>query len=93
MIRNRVAGEKKGEILLYALSTCVWCRKVKDLLNSMKVEYDYIDVDAVPLEEKQPVMDEVKIHNPQCSFPTLVVNNKCIVGYKEDRIKEALKNE
>ncbi|MHC9539058.1 MAG: glutaredoxin family protein [Vulcanimicrobiota bacterium] len=93
MIRNRVAGEKKGEILLYALSTCVWCRKVKDLLNSMKVEYDYIDVDAVPREEKQQVMDEVKIHNPQCSFPTVVINNKCIVGYKEDRIREALKNE
>lgn len=93
MIRNRVAGEKKGEILLYALSTCVWCRKVKDLLNSMKVEYDYIDVDAVPREEKQQVMDEMKIHNPQCSFPTLVVNNSCIVGFKEDRIKEALKNE
>jgi len=93
VIRNRVAGEKKGEILLYALSTCVWCRKVKDLLNSMKVEYDYIDVDAVPREEKQQVMDEMKIHNPQCSFPTLVVNNSCIVGFKEDRIKEALKNE
>lgn len=93
MIKNHVAGEKKGEILLYALSTCVWCRKVKDLLNSMKVEYDYVDVDAVPLEEKHQVMDKMKIHNPQCSFPTLVVNNSCIVGFKEDRIKEALKNE
>ncbi|MGV8122189.1 MAG: glutaredoxin family protein [Candidatus Xenobiia bacterium LiM19] len=93
MIRNRVAGEKKGEILIYALSTCVWCRKVKDLLNSMKVEYDYIDVDAVPREEKQQVMDEMKIHNPQCSFPTVVINNSCIVGFKEDRIREALKNE
>ncbi len=91
VIKKHVAGEKKGEILLYALSTCVWCRKVKDLLSSMEIEYDYIDVDEVPKDEKQKIMDEVKIHNPQCSFPTLIVNDSCIIGFKEDRIKEALK--
>lgn len=93
LIKKHVAGEKKGEILLYALSTCGWCRKVKELLNSMKVEYDYIDVDEVPREEKQQIMDDVRAHNPQCSFPTVVINNSCIVGFKEDRIREALKNE
>ncbi len=30
-------------------------------------------------------------YNPHRSFPTLVINNeKCIVGFKEDEIREAL---
>lgn len=91
MEKKHVAGDKKGDVLLYALSTCVWCRKVKDLLNTLKVEYDYIDVDEVPRDEKEKLMDEVRKHNPQCSFPTLVVNDGCIIGFKEDKIKEALK--
>jgi len=33
--------------------------------------------------------------NPRCSFPTIKINEKVIVGYKEKEIKEALgiKNE
>ena len=37
-------------------------------------------------------MEELKKWNPRCSFPTIVINDsKCIVGFKEDDIKEAVK--
>ena len=35
-------------------------------------------------------MDDVKKFNPKCSFPTIIIGEKVIVGYKEDEIKEAL---
>jgi len=28
--------------------------------------------------------------NPRCSFPTIIIGDKVIVGHKEDEIKEAL---
>jgi glutaredoxin-like protein NrdH len=88
---EHVKGENKGKIMLYALSTCGWCKKTKELLNDIGVEYSYIFVDLLEGNDKDRTMDEVKKRNPRCSFPTVVINDeKCIVGYKEDEIREAL---
>lgn len=86
-----IKGKDQGKVMLFALSTCGWCKKTKALLRDLGVMYSYIDVDLVEGSEKKEVMDEVMKWNPVCSFPTLVINNKCIVGFKEDQIKEALK--
>ena len=84
-----VPGKNVGSIMLYALSTCGWCKKTKELLNNMGVEYDYIFVDLLQGNEKDNVINEVEKWNPGCSFPTLVIDNsKCIVGYKEDEIRK-----
>jgi glutaredoxin-like protein NrdH len=86
-----VEGEDKGKVFLYAISTCAWCRKTKKLLNSLGVEYSYVDVDLLDETEKERVEREVKKWNPACNYPTMVINEKrCIVGFKEDEIKGAL---
>ena len=88
-----VPGKDVGRVTLYALSTCVWCKKTKQLLNEMGVKYSYIDVDLLAGKEKEEVMEVVRKWNPSCSFPNLVINDqKCIVGFKEPEIKEALKH-
>jgi glutaredoxin len=92
MTLEHVAGKKAGRIILYALSTCPWCRKTKSLLNDLGVEYYYADVDLMKDDEKQETMQIVEKWNPACSFPTLVIDDKkCIVGFKEDEIRKALK--
>jgi len=89
MTIKTIAGEKKGDVLLYALSTCVWCKKTKKLLNKLKIEYQYIDVDLLDEEERNRVDEEVKLWNPRCSYPTLVIaKNRCIIGFKENAIRE-----
>ena len=91
MSLKHVAGENRGKVILYALSTCGWCRKTKDLLNSLGVEYSYIDVDTLDMAEKQIVKDEMRQWNPACSFPTIVVNDEtCIKGFDQEKIKETL---
>jgi len=88
---EHVDGENKGKIILYALSTCGWCKKTKEFLNSLGVEFSYIFVDLLEEQEKEEIMEDVIKWNPRRSFPTIVINDeKCIVGYKEDQIKEAL---
>ncbi len=87
-----VSGKDKGKILLYALTTCVWCKKTKKLLNDLGVKYSFIFVDELKSREKDKTMKRLKKWNPRCSFPTVVINDKkCIVGFKEDEIKEALR--
>jgi glutaredoxin len=87
-----VEGKNKGDIMLYAISTCSWCKKTKSLLNKLGVEYNYINVDLLEKSEKAKIEEQVKRWNPNRNYPTMVINNKTfVVGYREDEIKEALK--
>jgi glutaredoxin-like protein NrdH len=88
---TKVEGDKKGDIKLYAISTCVWCKRTKRLLESLGVSYNYIFVDTLDRGTRDEVETDVRKYNPRCSFPTIVINDdKCIVGFQEEEIKEAL---
>lgn len=92
MTIEHVAGKKKGQIMLYALSTCGWCKKTRALLDSLGIEYDYEYVDLLKEDEKKKALDVIAKWNPACNFPTIVIDNKkCIVGFQEAEIREALK--
>ncbi len=90
MAVKHVSGRDVGQAMLYALSTCIWCKKTKRLLDELGIAYDYEYVDFLQGDEKTEAMNTVRRWNPSCSFPTLVINDKCIVGFREDEIREAL---
>ncbi len=83
-------GENKGQVTLYALSTCAWCKKTKELLDELQVKYDCVYVDNLSGQDRSNTIEEIKLWNPRCSFPTLVISNQCIVGFEEQKIREAL---
>jgi glutaredoxin len=86
-----VEGKNAGQIILYALSTCGWCKKTRELLRELGVTYDYIYTDRLVGKEEEDTIREIQKWNPSCSFPTLVINNQyCIVGFNKDKIKKAL---
>lgn len=88
---KHVEGEDRGKVILYALSTCVWCKRTKRLLNQLGVDYRYVDVDLLDTEEKREALEEVKKHNPARTFPTTVINDeKAIKGYKPEEIRKEL---
>jgi glutaredoxin len=70
------------------LSTCIWCRKTKEFLESNNVQFEYVYVDLLESEEKDKVKETLKKWNPACSYPTLVLNNSsCVIGFDEEKIK------
>ena len=83
---TEVDGRNIGDIKIYTLSTCGWCKKTKSFLNEHKIKYSYIDVDRLGPEEADPVRKQQLKHNPAGSFPTIVVDGGCIVGYDEDEL-------
>ena len=80
----------KHRVTLYALSTCGWCRKTKELLDSNQVQYEYINVDQCEGEERAEVSGKVRELNPRGSFPTIRIDGEVVTGYDEDRIRELL---
>jgi glutaredoxin-like protein NrdH len=91
MIMQHIEGQNKGKLVLFALSTCGWCKKTRALIEDLNADYEYVYVDLLKGKERGEVVEIVKKWNPQVSFPTLVINDeKTIVGFKEDEIREAI---
>ena len=91
MIMQHIEGQDKGKLVLFALSTCGWCKKTRALIEDLNADYEYVYVDLLKGKERDGVVEMVKKWNPQVSFPTLVINDeKIIVGFKEDEIMEAI---
>ena len=87
-----VEGDKTDhDLLLFALSTCGWCRKARNFLDGNSFAYRYVYVDLLEGDAQKEVFEEVKKRNPRKTFPTLVVDDEeVIAGFNEDRYSEAL---
>jgi len=81
---------EQARVFVYALSTCGHCAAAKRLLNEHGVKYEFVDVDLLTKDELRKVLEEVAKVNPQRSFPTILIDNKVIVGNREAEILEAL---
>lgn len=77
-------------IMLYALSTCPYCRMTKKYLDENDVEYDVIDVDLLEDDERSVVVADVKNLSGGTSFPVLVIDEEVIVGFNKAAMKERL---
>ncbi|PIP43168.1 MAG: glutaredoxin family protein [Deltaproteobacteria bacterium CG_4_10_14_3_um_filter_60_8] len=78
------------KVRLYSLSTCLHCRATKRFLDQCTVKYDFTDVDLLAGEERRAVLEDVRRWNPRCSFPTIIIGDTVVVGFREDEIKKAL---
>lgn len=90
---KHVEGKNKGHVLVYSLSKCAWCNKVKELLTTIGAAYDYIDTDQAQKNDRSRLIESMEKFNPSCIFPTIVINEQtCIIGNDEWKIKKALGN-
>jgi glutaredoxin-like protein NrdH len=89
---KKVQGDRKNhQVLLYALSTCGWCKMTKAFLMDNSIEYEYIDVDKLDYSDKELVNQDIKKRGGRIAFPTIIIDDKTIItGFKKDQLTEAL---
>lgn len=75
---------------VYSLSTCSHCKSCKRFLGDCGVEFDFTDVDLLSAGERADAIAEIKRLTSRCAFPTVIIGEKVIVGFKEEEIREAL---
>lgn len=78
------------EVILYSLSTCAYCQAIEKMLNDLEVLHDCIQVDELNGDKRDEAMAALSGVNPQCSFPTVVIGDRVITGYKAQEVKETL---
>jgi glutaredoxin len=89
---EKVEGSKSDhDLRLYAISTCGWCKKTRNFLESNDVAYEYVYVDLLKGQDQAEVVEEVSKLNPDRTFPTLVIDgDEVLIGFKEDAFKEKI---
>jgi len=89
---SKVSGQKnQHKVVLYALSTCAWCKMTKQFLEDNDVEFAYVYVDLCEEEDKQKIRQQIQSKGGPLSYPTIIVDdNMLITGFRADKLKEAL---
>jgi glutaredoxin-like protein NrdH len=91
MKTTKVQGKNNThKVLLYAISTCAWCRKAKSFLEDNSIEFEYIYVDLCSEKDREEVYRDIEGRGGRSSFPIVIVDDKTLInGFHEDRIREA----
>jgi len=85
-----VSEEKKetSGVTVYSTSSCPWCVKAKEYLSSLSVDYQAVDV-GVDREAAKEIVQKTR----QRGVPVVKIGERYIVGFDQDAIKSALKEE
>jgi len=78
------------KVKMFTLSTCSHCKAAKKFMSDNGITYDCTDIDLLQGAERENILQEVMQYNPQRSFPTIIIGDKIIIGFKESDIREAL---
>ena len=78
------------KVKIFTLSTCSHCKATKKFLNDNGIKFEFVDLDQFQGAEREKILEDVIQYNPQRSFPTIIIGDKIIIGFKEDDIRKAL---
>jgi len=83
-------GKRNHKVFMYALSTCVWCKRTKQFLKDNDVDYEYVDVDLESGEDRKKI--ERELASRECYvYPALLIDDRRLVrGFNVEEIKEVL---
>ncbi|MHA1270640.1 MAG: glutaredoxin family protein [Candidatus Helarchaeota archaeon] len=91
---KKIDGKNNDHIVqLITISTCIWCNRLKRLLNENSISYEYIDIDLLPLGEKNRLKQVLYKYSDILGFPMCFIDGYLIRGYKENEIMENLKGD
>ncbi len=74
--------------ILYAISTCPRCIRVRKFLDEVGFQYDLVEIDLIPRDERQAIINNLRKFHPVVSFPVIEAEDVLLVGANIDEIKQ-----
>ena len=92
MKTTKVSGKnRRHQVLLYAISTCAWCKRTKKFFADNDIEFEYVDVDICDREDREMIRRDILDRGGRLSYPVIIIDNEILInGFHEDRMKEVL---
>jgi glutaredoxin-like protein NrdH len=79
-----------AKVKMFTLSTCSHCKATKKFMQDNGIPFDCVDIDLLQGADRENILKEVEKYNPQRSFPTIIIGDNIIIGFREKDIREAL---
>ncbi len=88
----KVSGKNnKHRVLMYAISTCGWCKLAKKFLKENNIEYEYVDIDLCSREDREKIREDILSRGGRLSYPTTIVDDRILItSFQKEKIREAL---
>lgn len=77
---------KPGDVTVYALSTCAFCKKALRFLRENSISFRYVYVDELDPGVKQKLKEWLRErYKEEAGFPFLVIDDSTVlVGFNEE---------
>jgi len=78
------------KVTIYALSTCLWCRKTKKYFEAKHVPFDVIEYDKQDEARQAEIMAEIKASGGTGSFPFVKIGGATTQGFDPGEFEKML---
>lgn len=78
------------KVTIYALSTCLWCRKTKKFFEDKKVPFEAVDYDKQSGDRQAEMLAEMKAAGCSGAFPFTRIGDACVQGYDPGEFERLL---
>lgn len=82
---DKKTNQKADKVKIYSTSWCAFCHQVKKYLESIKIDYQEIDV-----EKDRDAAEEMVNKTGQMGVPVVEIGDTVIVGFDKPKIDAAL---
>ncbi|MCK5129594.1 MAG: glutaredoxin family protein [Clostridiales bacterium] len=87
----KVEGNEICDIKVYALSTCIWCKRAKAFFEKHYICYSYIFIDLLPEKEQEKLENMLGEISTFISYPIIISDtHDPIVGYNEKKLRKLI---
>jgi glutaredoxin len=92
MLYVKVPGENtKHQVLMYTISTCIWCKKAKQFMKDHNIEHTYVDVDLCEKDDREKIRQDILSRGGKLVYPVIIVDDQIIINrFHVKKIREAL---
>ncbi|NLH51144.1 MAG: glutaredoxin family protein [Myxococcales bacterium] len=73
---------------LYIITTCPRCRRVKEFLEQLGIDYDLVPVDLMSREERMAIVEKFRQFHPVVSFPIIETGDTILIGTNPDEVRQ-----
>ena len=88
---EKVSGANNNHLVqLVTISTCIWCKRIKSLLNENDIEYEYTDIDMLPRTEKDELKTFLYTYKSRLAFPMCFIDGELVLNTDSERLVRRL---
>jgi len=88
----KVPGKnKEHKVLMYAISTCIYCKRAKKWLRDQDIEYLYVDIDLCNAEDRATIRKDILARGGQLIYPVIIIDDDILINnLRINKLKETL---